>query len=89
MKPILFRRKIENMGTCCSNRTAYDGGVKNGETAGGAAGAKEKSSGVVKFNTMDVVRTTIAETLADTANHEMVVLNLPKESFTRFFQDLQ
>jgi len=38
---------------------------------------------------MDDIRNTITQTLADTANHEMVVLNLPKSSFEQFIGDMQ
>jgi len=73
---------VRNMGTCCSNRTDISGQEK---AAGGkknaTTGATKDGSGV-KFNPMDAVRNTITQVLKDTSNHEMVVLNLPKASFT-------
>ena len=53
------------------------------KTAGG------KSAAGVKFNPMDKVRDTVTQVLNDTANHEILVLNVPMDSFTSFISDLQ
>lgn len=62
-----------------------------------AAGKTGKSSGTagssgaagVKFNPMDEVRNTVTQVLKDTANHEILVLNIPMAGFESFIGDLQ
>lgn len=44
--------------------------------------------GSVKFNPMDEVRNTVTQVLKDTANHEILVLNVPMDGFDSFIADL-
>lgn len=78
------------MGTCCASRTDMSGKEKTGTTKGGkktASGASAAGSGV-KFNPMDEVRNTVNQVLNDTANHEILVLNVPMSGFEAFIKDL-
>ena len=91
------------MGTCCASRTDMDGKTKTGKSgasasgkqatpgggASGAAGGKSGKSAAVVFNPMDEIRDTVMQLLQDTANHEILVVNLPKSSFEAFVRDLR
>ena len=79
------------MGTCCASRTDMTGkekAVSAGKTKGPNPSLDTKG-GSVKFNPMDDVRNTVTQVLKDTANHEILVLNVPMDSFAAFVDDLQ
>ena len=84
------------MGTCCASRTDMAGKTKTGSKTGnqatpggGVAGGKSGKAAAVVFNPMDEIRDTVMQLLQDTANHEILVVNLPKSSFEAFVRDMR
>jgi hypothetical protein len=76
------------MGTCCASRSDIDGKEKTNQNKKSETTLDNKSTPAVKLNAMDEVRNTIIQVLNDTANHEILVLNVPMDGFAAFCTNL-